>query len=193
MVIGVTGSFGSGKSTVARMFASLGARLIDADRIAHQLISPETSAYRKIVKSFGRRILTKEARIERKKLGRLVFGNRQLLRKLNRIVHPQVITVIKKEIVKSKKKIFVLDAPLLIEAGLRKKVDLLIVVRNTRKKQIERLLKKDSYSKAEIIKRINSQMALSKKMRLADFIIDNRGSLENTRMQVKKIYRVLEK
>ena len=192
MVIGITGSFGSGKTTVARMFVSLGVRVIDADRIAHRLIRPQTGVYRRIIESFGRGILARDGSIERRKLARIVFGNKKLLRKLNRIVHPAVIATIRKESAKSRTGIFILDAPLLIEAGLEKEVDVLIVVRSTRKKQIERLLKKDIYTKAEILKRINSQMALSKKMRVAGFIIDNNGSLANTRAQVKRIYRALE-
>ncbi len=192
MVIGITGSFGSGKTTVSRMFASLGARVIDADRIAHRLILPQTGVYRRIIESFGRGILKRGGSIERRELARRVFANKKLLQKLNHIVHPAVIAAIRKESARSRTGIFILDAPLLIEAGLEKEVDVLIVVWSTRKKQIERLLKKDIYTKSEILKRINSQMALSKKMRVADFIIDNNGSLENTRAQVKRIYRALE-
>jgi dephospho-CoA kinase len=175
MVIGITGSFGSGKTSVARMFAALGARVIDADRIAHQLLRPGTGIYRRIIRSFGQGVLARA----------------KLLRKLNRMVHPAVIASIRKIIAKSKKTIFVLDAPLLIEAGLKKEVDILIVVKSARKEQIERLLKKGICNKAQVLKRIKSQMALSKKMRLADFIIDNNGSIDTTRMQVKRIYRAL--
>jgi dephospho-CoA kinase len=193
MVIGITGSFGSGKTTVARMFASLGARVIDADRIAHRLIRPGTGVYRRIIESFGQGVLARGGGIERRKLGRIVFANKKLLRKLNRIVHPAIISTIRKEIAKSRARIFILDAPLLIEAGLEKEVDVLIVVKSARKKQIERLLKKGICNKAQILERINSQMALSEKMRLANFVIDNNGSLENTRFQVKRICRALEK
>ena len=193
MVIGITGSFGSGKTTAARMFASLGARVIDADRIAHRLLRPGTEVYRSIIRNFGREVLAKGCAIERRKLARIVFASPGLLRKLNRIVHPAVIASIKRRVAKSKKKIFVVDAPLFIEAGLKKDVDLLIVVKSTRKKQTERLLKRGKYTKAEIIKRIKSQMALSKKARLADFIIDNDGSKAKTWVQVKRIYRALEK
>jgi dephospho-CoA kinase len=193
MVIGVTGSLGSGKTTVARMFALLGARVIDADRIAHRLLRPGSGVYRSIIKNFGPGILAEDKTIERRRLARLVFDNPRLLRKLNRIVHPAVTVSIRKKIAGSKKTIFVLDAPLLIEAGLKKEVDVLIVVKSARKKQIERLLKKRICNKAQILKRIRSQMALSKKMRLADFIIDNDGSKTKTRMQVKRIYRALGK
>jgi dephospho-CoA kinase len=192
MVIGITGSFGSGKTTVARMFAALGARVIDADRIAHQLLRPGTGIYRRIIRSFGQGVLARDGTIERRKLARIVFAKAKLLRKLNRMVHPAVIASIRKIIAKSKKTIFVLDAPLLIEAGLKKEVDILIVVKSARKEQIERLLKKGICNKAQVLKRIKSQMALSKKMRLADFIIDNNGSIDTTRMQVKRIYRALE-
>lgn len=192
MIIGITGSFGSGKTTVAGMFAALGGRVIDADCIAHRLVRPGSLITSRIIEIFGPRITGKGGKIERKKLARIVFANKKLLRKLNRIIHPAVIAVIRKEIAKPKKKNFIIDAPLLIEAGLEKQVDVLIVVRSNRSKQIQRLLKKGLYTKTEILKRFKSQMALSKKLRLADFVIDNNGSLANTRLQVKRIYRVLE-
>jgi len=192
MVIGITGSFGSGKTTVAGMFAALGGRVIDADGIAHRLMRPGGLIASRIIEIFGPGITGRGGEIKRKVLAGIVFANKKLLRKLNRIVHPAVIAVIRKEIAKSKKKIFILDAPLLIEAGLEKEVDVLIVVRCSRSKQIQRLLEKRAYAKSEIQKRIKSQMALSKKLRLADFIIDNNGSLANTSLQVKRVYRALE-
>ncbi|MDD4939387.1 MAG: dephospho-CoA kinase [Candidatus Omnitrophica bacterium] len=191
IVIGLTGSFGSGKTTVARIFRSYGAQIIDADKIAHSVIRPGTEAYRKITGIFGQKVVKKGAGIDRKVLARIVFGNEALLTKLNSIVHPEVIKVVKKKIKASSKKIIVLDAPLLIEAGLGKITDKLVVVKAARNKQIERVHKRMGLSRVEALKRINFQVPLRDKVRLADFVIDNNGNIEKTKNQVKSIRRML--
>jgi len=193
LILGITGTFGSGKTTVARIFKSLGARIIDADRISHQLTRPQTKIYKKIVSIFGRDILKEDKTINRKRLAYIVFENENLLKRLNRILHPEIIRVIKQRISAYKSKIIVLDAPLLIEAGLKGLVDKLIVVKITRKKQIERIQKKFALTKAEILKRIKSQIPLSLKVRLADFVIDNSKTKRETKRQVEKIRRLLWK
>jgi dephospho-CoA kinase len=187
VVVGITGNFGSGKSTVARLLASYEAKIIDADKIAHRCLSRGNKVYRKIVSVFGDTILGKNKEIDRCRLGKVVFGDKKLLKKLNGIVHPEVIRIIKSKINSKKKGVMVLDAPLLLEAGLRSAVDKLIVVTINRDTQIMRLLKKTSLKKADILKRIKSQIPLRAKARLADFIIDNNGSLAKTRKQVKGI------
>ena len=193
IILGLTGSFGSGKTSVARIFRSYGAKIIDADKLAHQVIRPGENAYKGIVKIFGRQILKQNKSIDRRKLARIVFGDRKLLIKINRIMHPEIIRMIKKKIRTAPAKIVILDAPLLIEAGLETIVDKLIVVTLTQKKQIERILKKHALKKSDIIKRIEAQMPLEKKVRLADFIIDNNGSVQATKKQVQRIRRVLWK
>lgn len=193
IILGLSGSFGSGKSTVARIFRAFGAYIIDADKLAHNCISPGTSAYKRIIRVFGKDILNKNKAIERRKLAALVFNNRNLLLRLNDIVHPQVIRTIKSKIKSSRAKIIVLDAPLLLEAGLRGIVDKLIVVKITREKQIERIQDKTSLDKADILKRIKSQIPLSRKARLADFIIDNSATLRETKKQIEQIRRLLWK
>lgn len=185
--MGITGSFGSGKTTVARQFFSLGAKIIDADKIAHKIIKPGNKIYRKIIRVFGKNILKNGKTVDRQKLSSVVFNNKNALKKLNRIMHPEIIRVIRKCIKSSRAKIIVLDAPLLIEAGLRGPVDKLIVVKINRKKQLERLIKKTSLSRADILKRIHHQMPLSRKTNLADFVIDNSGTIKETKRQVKNI------
>jgi len=192
-ILGVTGSFGSGKTSVAGMFQSLGARIIDADRIAHELFRPKTKIYKKIIEAFGRGILKGNKTIDRNKLAHIVFENKNLLKRLNRILHPEIIRIIEQRIRTSKSKIVVLDAPLLIEAGLRGLVDKLIVVKITRKKQIKRIQEKVGLSKNGILKRIKSQIPLQVKIRLADFVIDNSGTKGETKRQVEKIRRLLWK
>jgi len=186
-IIGVTGVFGSGKSTVSRIFKSYGSNIIDADRIAHKCLLPGTKTYKAIVNFFGRGILKARHKIDRRKLGKLVFANPRLLDKLNSMIHPRVIREIKVRIRELKKGIVVLDAPLLLEAGLKKVVDDLIVVIIGRDELIRRMLKKTSLQRAEVLKRVKSQIPLRKKKHAADFIIDNSGTIRETKKQVKRI------
>ena len=193
LILGITGSFGSGKTTVAGYFKSLGAEVIDADTIAHRIIKPGSNIYKKIVDAFGCNILKKNKDIDRDRLAKIVFDNKYLLNRLNRIMHPRIIKIMKETIKNSAKNIIVLDAPLLVEAGLRRLADKLIVVKITRQKQIERILKyKRSLKKIDILKRIGYQMPLSYKVRIADFVIDNSKTINNTENQVIKIWKKLQ-
>lgn len=191
IILGLTGSFGSGKTTVAKIFKSFGAKLIDADRIAHGAIRPKTKVYKAIISAFGRDILKKDKSIDRYKLAKVVFNDRNSLKRLNKIVHPEVIRIIQEKINSIPKGTIVLDAPLLIERGLEKITDKLIVVNITAKKQIERVQKKTGANRQDILKRIRAQISLRNKVRLADFVIDNSGSTQETKRQVQKIRRLL--
>jgi len=189
MIIGLTGSIGTGKTFVASVFRSLGAEVLDADRIAHGVIRRPTAAYRKIVRIFGPGILDSRGNIDRKKLGRIVFADRKKLRKLDRIVHPEVIRVIKKRAAGAGKgSVVVIDAPLLVEAGLDRMVDALVVVTSSRKAQIDRCRKKSGLAESEVLKRIASQIPLKEKVRRADFIIDNNGTKTKTRKLVRSVW-----
>ena len=187
IVLGVTGSFGSGKTTVAKTLGTLGAQVIDADRIAHSCMRAGHPAYKRIVSSFGEGILGKNRQIDRKKLAQTVFNNKKLLKRLNNLVHPEVIGIIKQKIRASGSKMVILDAPLLIEAGQRKLVDKLIVVRISRAEQVSRIRKRMRLKESEILKRVKSQIPLRKKERLADFVIDNSGTRIDTKRQVREI------
>lgn len=169
MIIGITGSFGTGKTTVSRMFKRLGARGIDADKIAHRFIRPAA----------------------RKNLAKIVFKRKVYIEFISKILHPLIIAEIRKEIRRfnAKKTIVVIDAPLLIESGLDKIIDFLIVVKTKRVTQIRRVQKRTGLARGEVLKRINFQMALSQKERLADFVIDNNAGLKETRKQVEMIWR----
>lgn len=191
MVIGVTGSFGSGKTFVASVFKSLGAHAIDADGIAKGLLDKGTGQYKRTVDAFGASILNSKGAIDRKKLAKIVFNDKRSLSRLNGILHPAVIGAINKEVGRSGKSVIIVDAPLLIEAKALRLVDKLVVVASSRKKQIERCVKKFGISKADVLKRIGSQMPLKKKARMADYVIDNDGTREDTVKQVKKIWRLL--
>lgn len=191
VIIGLTGSFGSGKSSVARILVSCGARIIDADKLAHKSINPGGKSYRRVISVFGKSILKKDKTIDRRKLSGVVFNNESLLERLNKIIHPEVIRMINNEIKKAKANFIVLDAPLLIEAGLKGIVDKLIVVKATQELQIRRIKKRSSLTREEILKRIKYQISLRVKARLADFIIDNSNSLRQTRIQVERVWRSL--
>lgn len=193
IILGLTGSFGSGKTTVARIFRSFGAKIIDADSIAHRVIKPKNPIYKKIINTFGKDILNKDRTINRNKLAKLVFNNKELLKSLNKIMHPEVIRIIREKIKAVSAGIIVLDAPLLIEKGLQNLVDKLIVVTITREKQIERIRQKTDLSRQDILKRINAQISQNVKSRFANFIIDNSGTIEETKKQVMAIRRLLWK
>jgi len=187
IILGITGSFGSGKSTAAGIFKSAGTKVIDADSISHKIILPGTGIYKRILRLFGRGILDKSGFIDRKKLGGVVFNNPDALNRLTRIIHPEVIRNVRREIRNSTSRFIVLDVPLLIEAGLKNMVDKLVVVKASYKKQIERVGRKTGLTRPDILKRISAQMPLKEKVRLADFVIDNNGSMAQTMKQITRI------
>ena len=191
LLLGLTGSFGSGKSTVAGIFRSFGARVIDADKIARAYLKPGTPVYRRLIAGFGKGIIKDDGAIDRKRLGEIVFADKRALRKLNKITHPWVIREIKRQLKRQKTGVIVLDAPLFIEAGLRKMADKLLVVRASRENQVKRAVKKTGFSRLEVLRRIKAQIPVSVKIRMADFVIDNDLTLENTRNQVRRIRRQL--
>lgn len=192
-ILGVTGGFGTGKTSVANFFKPFGAKIIDADKIAHESIKPGTPVYKKIINLFGQGILHKNRSINRFGLSKAVFDNSGLLRKLNKIVHPSVVKAIKEEIKHSANSVIILDVPLLFEAKLEHLVDKIIVVKASKTKQITRLSRRTPLSEEEIKKRINAQLPLSDKIRKADFVIDNNGSFEKTKKQLERLRRKLWK
>ncbi len=193
IVIGLTGAFGSGKSAVAARLKAQGAKVIDADMIAREIIKPGSEVYKNIVCAFGPGILKRNNEIDRHKLKRKVFADKNSLMRLNKLMHPEIINIIKARMRRVKSGIIILEAPLLIEAGLMNLVNKLIVVNINRKEQIARLLKKARLSRKEILRIIKSQMPLKAKLALADFIIDNSGTLKETKKQVDEIRRNLWK
>ncbi len=172
MIIGLTGSIGTGKTTVAKMFRLLGAHVIDADKIVHRLLNKRS----------------------RMKLGEKVFDDESALKELCAWIHPLVKKEIASDIKRNKnRKVIIIDAPLLIECGLHKKCERLVVVACSRKSQIERASLSLGISKRAVVKRLKQQMPLRKKKESADFIIDNDGSLNRTRKQVKQIWEEFKK
>lgn len=193
MIIGITGAFGSGKSTVAAEFGRLGFKVINADNIGHKLLDKKPIK-EKVISKFGKEILTKNY-IDRKKLKDIVFYDKGKLIELNRIIHPEIIKEIKtiiKNIQNSKNKNAVVDGALLVEAGF-KGLDRLVVVKISRQNQMERLLKNGKYNKEEINNIIKSQLPQSKKLKYADFVIDNNKDLHHLRAQVEDVYGELNR
>jgi dephospho-CoA kinase len=195
-VIGVTGSFGTGKTTVARMFRRLGAKVIDADSIAHEALRKGSSTYRKVVREFGCGVLDSSLNVDRRRLAGIAFRDRGRLARLCALIHPAVIEEITRRLGSSAtrpRRAVVIDAPLLIEAGLHAIVDTLIVVKASRAHQMERCAAKFGMSKRDIRDRITHQLSLKRKIGMADFVIDNDGTIRETEKQVITMWRKLWK
>ena len=192
VVIGITGGMGTGKTAVAKMFADLGAIIVDADKIAHSVMKPESDVCSKLLALFGKEIFKRNGTINRRKLAEVVFlKGPDKLKELNSIVHPEVVNIILERIEDAKKngiEVVVIDAPLLIESGLETVVDKLIVVTTKRKIQEERGRIRGKLSLEEVRVRISSQLPLFEKEKKADYVIDNNGSLKNTLKQVRGIW-----
>ncbi|MFA5338974.1 MAG: dephospho-CoA kinase [Candidatus Omnitrophota bacterium] len=195
VIIGVTGSIGTGKTTVSGMFRRMGAVVIDADEISHRLIYPGKPAWKKVVSIFGKKILRRDHFIDRKALGRKVFSDGRLLKKLGGIIHPLVYKEIRGRIAKIKRSdpsaIVVVDVPLLLESGGQKQVDKVVVVAAPRSVQFARAGGKFGLGRSEILRRIKMQMPLKEKIKAADFVIDNGGSLVSTAKQSRVIWKKL--
>ncbi|MBI3940292.1 MAG: dephospho-CoA kinase [Acidobacteria bacterium] len=194
MKVGLTGGIATGKSYVLADFARLGARVIDADEVAHRVIRKGQPAYRELLREFGGQILGLDGEIERKTLGTLVFSDEAKLRKLNFIVHPKVFEEEERELHrvqssgKERRAIIVVDAALMIETGSYKRYDKVVVVFCTPELQLARLIARDHLSPEEAALRISRQMPIMEKIKYADYAIDTSGKFVDTRRQVKRVY-----
>jgi dephospho-CoA kinase len=192
--LGITGGIASGKSAVAGMLRELGFRVIDADRVGHEVIEPGTRAYDEIVREFGAGVVSTDGRIDRGKLGALVFADRAKLKRLNAIVHPRVEEEMVRLFAEWEKSgvadaAFV-EAALLVEAGYQKNLDGLVVAWCRPEQQIERLLAR-GLSEVEARRRIAAQMPAEEKLKFATEKIDCSGTMEETRQQVEALARKL--
>lgn len=194
-VIGLTGGIATGKSTVSAILRELGLEVIDADAVARELVTPGSDCLRALVDEFGREILNPDGTLNRKKLGRMVFADPKKLERLNEITHPAIVNEIKRrmEIIKGRSQgppqAAVIDAPLLFEVGLDEIVDEVWVVTLDEEEQLKRLVERDGLTRAEAEARLRAQMPLSEKIKRADIVIDNSGSLESVMEKVKGLWR----
>lgn len=194
--VGLTGGIASGKSLVARVFKDLGAHLVDADRIVHELLEPGSEAGREVLDCFGEEILLPDGRIDRRKLGAIVFNDADKRARLNQCLHPKVFEAYQAQVRRvcnrSPHAIIVLDAALLIETGYHRGMDRVVVVYADPEQQLERLISRNGFTKEEALARIQSQMPLADKRRFADYVIDNTGTRERTVQQAREVYSRLK-
>ena len=184
-LIGLTGNIACGKSTVLRQLRELGAFVIDADAMIHLILRKDGPAYWPVVSEFGPDIVGEDGEIDRRALGEIVFTDPERLKKLEEIEHPIVRRMIDNEIAEAPRPVVVLDAIKLIEAGWADKSDAVWVVTCRRDQQIKRLMSTRGYSRQEALTRINAQSPQADKVARADTVIDNSGTLKQTREQVE--------
>jgi len=198
--VGLTGGIASGKSLVSQTFTELGAHTIDADEIAHELMMPGEPVYDEIIRSFGSEILNPDKTVNRAKLAELAFDKRKpRIYELNRLIHPGVIERYQRWMDDIGKRepdaIVMLEAALLLEAGLRRRFDQIIVVTCKPQQRIDRWGARHHLdpetAKTEVTRRMMAQAPVEAKIQAADFVIDNSGTVEETRQQVKDIYMQL--
>jgi dephospho-CoA kinase len=189
---GLTGGAASGKSTVAQMFAELGAKIIDADRLGHELIRAPQPAYHEIVSRFGFEILDAQGEIDRQRLGAVVFADAEKLRALNAILHPRIMERCEQLAegfhLQDSRAVVLVDAALIYEAELAARFAKIIVTWCRPEQQLERLLARSGLARAEAERRIAAQMPMEEKRRRADYVIDCSGELEGTRRQVANLF-----
>lgn len=192
IVIGLTGNIASGKSTVAKMMQQLGAKLIDADLVVHEQMSPGHPVWRAIVAEFGTEILNPDQTINRARLGGIVFNDPAALKRLEAITHPAALQGVKEKIAEINGEVVVVEAVKLVEAGWHVARDSLWVVTCSPEVQVERMMRDRGMSEEEARVRLGAQPALEPKLRLADVVIDNSGTREETFKQVESgLERVL--
>ena len=193
--VGLTGGIASGKSTVAAMLVAKGAYHIDFDVLAHKVEKPDMPAWREIIDAFGPEILNRDGTINRTRLGAIVFTDHQQLAQLNAIVHPAVLTAWRRQLKAIEKEkadaIVLADVPLLIEAGLKQLVDVVLLVYISPEEQLRRLMARNGYTRAEALSRLSAQMPIQDKLPLADLIINNEGTCAETQDQIVHVWQEL--
>jgi dephospho-CoA kinase len=200
--VGLTGGIAAGKSVVAEMFASLGAHVMQADEIAHQLMQPGEAVYQEVVRHFGDGILDPDGSVNRARLAELAFSNRpSRIQELNQIVHPAVIRRQEEWMEQVGRRdphaISFVEAALILEAGSAKSFDRLVVVTCRPEQRVQRWADRlgvnEETARREVTRRMAAQLPDEEKIKAADHVIDNSGSLDETRRQVNEIYRQLKK
>jgi dephospho-CoA kinase len=197
--IGLSGGIGTGKSTVARMFAAEGAVVIDADAIVHELQAPGTPLSAEIVASFGPGVQDAQGALDRAALGAIVFRDPDARRRLEAMVHPRVAAEFARRVAAAREqgvRVLVLDIPLLFEgrragtgSAARTHFDATVLVYAPEALQVERQIRRDGASREQALRRVRAQLSIEEKKALADYVIDNSGTLEETLRQVREVLR----
>ena len=190
--IGLTGGIASGKSTVASLFRAWGAFVADADEISRHALDPDTDCYEKTVAAFGRGILHGDGTVDRRKVASIVFSDKGALNLLNGIIHPYVRRIIRADsqtaYTESPKRMIVWDVPLLFETGYDEEVAKTVVVTARQSLRIERIVARDGSTRAAALRRIRAQMPDREKVRRADLVIRNNGSLEELEKRTREVF-----
>ncbi len=193
-IAGLTGGIGSGKSTVAKILAGLGAYVIDADALAREVVEPGRPAWEEIKKTFGEEFLNPDRTVNRAQLAELVFCDREKKQKLEQITHPRIGEEILKGLERAKKlgvKLAVIDAALLLESPLAQWVKPVILVVADAELRVERVCRRDRVCEAEVQARIRNQASDLERKQKADFVIDNNRGPEELREQVQKLFSAI--
>lgn len=201
--VGLTGGIASGKSVVGKMFVALGAYLVEADHIAHSLMQPGETVYNEVVRRFGREILNSNGSVNRAKLAEAAFGvgeRPSRIEELNRLVHPAVIRSQDEWMhaigLQDPQAVAIVEAALILEAGAGNRFDRLIVVTCNQEQRASRFAVRQKVdleiARKEVARRMAAQLPDEEKVKAADYVIDNSGSLEDTREQVQKIWQLLQ-
>ncbi|MFC4596883.1 dephospho-CoA kinase [Cohnella hongkongensis] len=193
MNIGLTGGIATGKSTVAKLLTERGAILIDLDRIAREVVEPGQPALHAIAERFGQAVLQPDGSLDRKKLGAIVFSDRAERKALEAITHPAIRAVMKERMARYERddpaRLVVVDVPLLYESKLESHFEQVMLVYAPRETQLLRLIRRDGLTREEADQRLSAQMDIEEKKRLADIVIDNGGTPEETEKQVNRYWR----
>jgi len=194
--IGLTGGIGSGKTTAARRFAALGARVYHADEVSRHALDPCNDCYSRVIETFGVDVINDDGEIDRRRLGEIVFADESKRRALNSIIHPYVIRELLKSAEQDLKNdpngIAVFEVPLLFESGMDAQMDANIVVVCDEETRIRRVIERDQLSREQVAARIRAQLPEEEKRKRADYILDNNGPQEQLIQQVDVLYATLK-
>ena len=193
--VGLTGNISCGKSHAAQVFAELGAHVIDADALVHQLLSPGSATHQRVIDQFGAAILSPDGTVDRKALGAIVFSDPEKRAILNGVVHPEVRNEVTRRIAAlettGEEGIIMVDAALMIETGSYRSYDRLVVVTCDPGLQLHRLIVRDGLTKEQARARIAAQLPSAEKVKLAHYVVETSGSFRETREQIEAVYRGL--
>ena len=194
-IIGITGGIASGKSTVTEFLRRQGYQVIDADQVVHELQEPGGRLYQALLSTFGSSILQEDGRLDRPKLGAMIFGNPELLEQSSQIQNQIIREELagRRDLLAETEDIFFMDLPLLFELQYEDWFDQIWLVDVTEETQLSRLMSRNALSQEEAEKRIAAQLSLREKRKRADVLIDNNGSLEETRQQIRNALQKLER